>query len=56
MLEFLLNRDIFGYEIRLNFNRDGSTHRTWIGGVLGLVTAALMTSYVILKILICANY
>jgi hypothetical protein len=34
--------DIYGYQVNLNFNRQGSFHNTVIGGVFSLLTAILI--------------
>ena len=40
------DRDIFGYDIHLNFNGKGYTKRTIIGGLFSIVIKAFMIMYV----------
>ena len=42
---FLKNRDLFGYPIKLNFNRNGDSHKTVIGGVLSIFLKVLYYLY-----------
>lgn len=42
ILYLLRQCDIFGYHMRLNFNRKGYQHKTWIGG---FVSICLHTTY-----------
>ena len=39
------NRDIFGQQIALNFNNKGSTHNTFFGGIVSLLSNALLLGY-----------
>jgi len=41
------DQDLFGHEIRLNFNNKGDSHRTFIGGVVSLVIKVCMLAYVL---------
>ena len=43
--QFLINRDLFGHPISLNFNNKGDSHRTAIGGVLSIFLRILYYSY-----------
>ncbi len=49
----LLNRirsdDVFGYQITLNFNQSGRTHKTLCGGFMSLIMKVLVAWYVIYK-------
>ena len=37
MCDFIKNIDLFGYKIRLNFNKQGSTFKTSCGAFLSLI-------------------
>ena len=39
--------DMFGYSIKLNFNRQGNVHKTFIGGLFSMVIKFAMIYYAI---------
>jgi len=45
--KFILNRDMFGHDISLNFNRNGKQHRTLITGLFSLFLKICITAYFI---------
>ena len=49
-IKVIKNRDIFGYQINLNFNKQGRTHKTSFGGVLSILTFVFILSFTIMKL------
>jgi len=47
--KFILDRDMFGHAISLNFDRNGEDHRTLITGLFSLLLKSAITCYVILR-------
>lgn len=45
MLSFIKRLDIFGHPIALTFNKKESTHKTFIGGFLSLLTSFFIMIY-----------
>ena len=43
------NCDMFGHMIKLNFNRNGDTHKTFIGGFVSILLKILMLVYVVMR-------
>ena len=41
---------MFGHPITLNFDKQGDTHRTFIGGIVSIVVKVLMTIYILMKL------
>ena len=39
--------DFFGYQVRLNFNKNGEVHNTFIGGIFSILIRVLMLGYVV---------
>ena len=46
MQEFLKNRDLFGHQVQLNFNKKGPQHTMVVGGVVSIIVKVLMLTYV----------
>ena len=42
---FIRNRDWFGNPIQLNFNKKGSSHNTFFGGLLSVLVNVAMITY-----------
>ena len=42
---WLENQDLFGHHVHLNFNRQGHTHKTAIGGLVSILVKAFMVGY-----------
>ena len=40
------SQDMFGHTILLNFNREGTSHKTMIGGMVSIFLKFFMTFYV----------
>ena len=40
------NKDLFGHNIALNFNKRGHTHKTQIGGFFSLIVKFIIYSYI----------
>lgn len=49
-------RDLFGHEIRLNFNQKGDTHRTFPGGCMTILAMFAMCYILLAKILMLVKY
>jgi len=45
-----LSHDLFGHVINLNFNRQGSSHKTLIGGIASILIKIFMAIYIGLKL------
>ena len=43
--EFLINRDLFGHPVQLNFNLNGDSHKTLLGGILSIFLRMLYYTY-----------
>ena len=52
----LHKNDLFGYQVALNFNRNGSVHATSIGGFFSIIIKVLYVSYMILLLLKMVEY
>ena len=46
MLNFIRSKDLFGYPVQLTFNGSGSTHNTYIGGVVSVFVRIFMTIFI----------
>ena len=44
--KLIQSQDIFGHHIHLNFNREGSSHRTIIGGLVSIFLKGFMCFYI----------
>jgi hypothetical protein len=42
-------QDIFGHKISFNFNEEGETHRTLIGGLVSLLLKLLLSLFVVFR-------
>ena len=42
---FFRERDIFGHEIKLNFNQKGDTHNTYVGGIFSILVKIVYFLY-----------
>jgi len=47
--------DMFGYTVKLNFNKDRDTHNTIVGGYLSLFIKTVCTIYIYLIIMKFVN-
>ena len=43
--KFIESADIFGKVIELNFDRKGSTHKTFFGGLVSIIYALFIVAY-----------
>jgi len=50
MDKIIKSKDMFGHTINLNFNKQGDTHQTVIGGFLSILIKVAITVYVILNV------
>ena len=44
------NQDLFGHYIHLNFNRQGDSHKTLIGGLFSILVKIMMIFYIIINV------
>ena len=44
--KLIQGQDMFGHRINLNFNREGNSHKTIIGGLVSICLKLFMTYYV----------
>ena len=44
--KFMQERDYFGHDINLNFNKQGKTHNTCFGGIVSILLNMLFAFYV----------
>jgi hypothetical protein len=42
----LKDQDLFGHQLELNFNQDGSKHKTVVGGIFSLILKVFLLMYV----------
>ena len=42
--------DMFGHDVRLNFNNSGHLHKTFLGGLVSLFIKTFIALYVFLKV------
>ena len=40
---------MFGHVINLNFDKQGDSHKTYIGGIVSLIVKTLMAIYIMMK-------
>ena len=45
--KYIKSHDLFGHEVKLNFNKTGSTYNTVVGGLVSIVIKCLIYVYVI---------
>ena len=45
------SHDMFGHEIKLNFNRNGDAHTTFVGGLVSLLVKTMMTVYIYMNVM-----
>ena len=43
------SEDMFGHQIVLNFNKDGDSHKTLIGGIGSLFVSSFMIMYIYIR-------
>ena len=48
--QYIKSKDMFGHTINLNFNKQGDTHQTFIGGFFSLFIKLAMATYVFLNL------
>ena len=46
MKRIIKEQDIFGHQIAFNFDKQGSSHKTSIGGIVSILIKVLMLIYV----------
>jgi hypothetical protein len=46
-MKFIKSHDVYGHPVGLEFNNDGDTHKTVIGGIFSIFSKALMLFYCI---------
>ena len=44
--KILKDQDLFGHTIELNFNQDGSKHKTIVGGLFSILLKMFMFAYI----------
>ena len=44
--KLIQSQDIFGHTINLNFNREGSSHKTILGGIVSFLLKLFLAFYV----------
>ena len=49
---FIVNQDMFGHTIALNFDQNGSDHKTFIGGVMSILIKIVLFAYIMTKAVI----
>ena len=49
MREWIKSQDFFGHQVSLNFDKNGDTHNTTIGGFFSIFIRAFIAWYVIIK-------
>ena len=42
ILNWILEKDLFGYKVELSFNDQGSEHKTYVGGLVSLMVKSFM--------------
>ena len=48
--EYLKSKDMFGHTICLNFNKQGDTHQTTIGGFFSMIIKLAMSTYIFINV------
>ena len=48
MQSFIRDQDMFGHEVGLNFNKQGDSHRTRVGGFFSIIVRAGLSFYIFL--------
>ena len=46
---YIMNEDMFGHQIVLNFNKSGDSHKTLIGGIGSLLVSGFMIVYIYIQ-------
>ena len=46
---YLKDGDMFGHQIRMNFNRSGESHKTLIGGMGSLLISGFLILYIYIR-------
>ena len=54
--KFIREFDLFGHTIELNFNKEGSTYKTFIGGLISLIVKIFLLYYLILKTYVLVTF
>ena len=49
-VRWLKNNDMFGYEININFDKQGPAHKTEIGGIVSVIIKVVIFAYIILNL------
>ena len=47
--KYVTSHDGFGHEVKLNFNRNGASHKTFIGGLFSILVNTAVYYYVFTK-------
>ena len=50
------SHDLFGHQVTLNFNQNGDTHTTLVGGFFSIIIKAAMTVYIMINVIKLINY
>ena len=53
---YIRESDSFGQPILLNFNKKGNTHNTVFGGVISIVTKAILFAYFVIHVEKLVNF
>ena len=48
--DYIKGKDMFGHTICLNFNKQGDTHQTFIGGFFSLIIKLAMSTYIFINV------
>ena len=48
--QYIKSKDMFGHTICLNFNKQGDTHQTFIGGFFSMIIKLAMGTYIFLNL------
>ena len=46
---YIKSEDMFGHQIRMNFNKDGESHKTLLGGIGSLMVQCFMFVYIYVR-------
>ena len=46
LTKMIMHQDMFGHHIFLNFNKNGTAHRTFLGGCFSLIVKVFLTFYI----------
>ena len=49
--KWVKKNDMFGHNIALNFNKNGGSHTTFIGGIVSILVKVFMSIYIYLSLM-----